>query len=114
MHNRTLGVWGERLAAKHILETGGFILGENCRYAEVEIDVLFEKKGVLVVCEVKTRTSLKLGHPFEVIDIAKFTRLQLALQEAMRVHKSKFGRIDVIGIVLRPQLKIQHIEGISF
>ena len=113
-HNRKLGVWGERFAVKHIQDSGGFILSQNARYAGVEVDILFEFKGVLVVCEVKTRTSSKFGHPLEVIDIEKFNRLHRALNEAMRIFKKNLGRVDVIGIVLRPNPQIHHIKGISF
>ncbi len=114
IHNQKLGKWGERFAVKHIKDLGGFILGENARIAGVEVDILYEVKGILVVCEVKTRTSEKFGHPLEVVDSQKYFRLHRALNEAMRIHKKDFGRIDVIGVILRPTLQIQHIEGISF
>lgn len=112
-HNRKLGVWGERFAVKHIQESGGFILSQNARYGGVEVDILFELKGVLVVCEVKTRTSAKFGHPLEVVTVEKFHRLHRALNQAMRVYKKNLGRVDVIGIILRPTPTIHHLKGIS-
>ncbi|MEY2672526.1 MAG: hypothetical protein RL228_214 [Actinomycetota bacterium] len=111
--NRKLGVWGERFAVRHIQESGGFILSQNTRYAGVEVDIVFESQGVLVVCEVKTRTSAKFGHPLEVINVEKFYRLHRALNEAMRLFQKNLGRVDVIGIILRPSLEIKHIKGIS-
>lgn len=111
--NRQLGVWGERFAVKHIQETGGFILSQNARYGGVEVDIVFESQGVLVVCEVKTRTSVKYGHPLEVINAERFHRLHRALNEAMRVFQKSLGRVDVIGIILRPNLEIKHIKGIT-
>jgi putative endonuclease len=112
-HNRNLGIWGERFAVKHIQEKAGFILAQNAKFAGVEVDILFIQKGVLVVCEVKTRTSSKFGHPLEVVTPERFSRLHRALNEAMKIHKKSIGRVDVIGIVLRPTPKIHHIQGIS-
>ncbi len=110
--NLKLGVWGERFAARYIQESGWQIISQNTKYAGVEVDLVFESEGVLVVCEVKTRTTARFGHPLEVITVEKSQRLHRALNEAMCNLKKKLGRVDVIGIVLRPAPEIRHIKGI--
>jgi putative endonuclease len=110
--NRKLGVWGERFAVSYIQASDGTILSQNTKYAGVEVDIVFESNGVLVVCEVKTRTSARFGHPLEVITAEKSHRLHRALNEAMRTFQMKLGRVDVIGIVLQPTPEVKHIKGI--
>ncbi|MEN9692788.1 MAG: hypothetical protein RLZZ330_432 [Actinomycetota bacterium] len=112
-HNRQLGLWGEQIAVRHIEKTGGKVLTRNSRYGGVEVDIVFEEGRGLVVCEVKTRTSAKFGHPLEVVNYQKFCRLQIALGEAMEYFRSEYGRIDIIGIVLRPTIELQHIKGVN-
>lgn len=111
-HNKSLGTWGEEFAAKKIQQAGGKILARNVRYAGVEVDIVFEAEKILVICEVKTRTSAQNGHPLEIITAEKLHRLQMALVEALSKFGIKNGRIDAFGIVLRPTLQIKHIQGI--
>ena len=60
---RALGAYGERLAARHLVERGLVVLDRNWRCAAGEIDLVLRDGDVLVACEVKTRTVVDLRQP---------------------------------------------------
>ena len=62
-----LGEYGERLAARHLVEQGMVVLDRNWRCDEGEIDLVLREGDVLVICEVKTRASLACGSPHEAV-----------------------------------------------
>ena len=51
-------------------------MGRNWRCPQGEIDVVAEHAGATVFVEVKTRSGLRYGHPFEAITVAKLARLK--------------------------------------
>ena len=54
---RGLGDYGERMAARYLSEHGLHVLDRNWRCELGEIDLVLRDGPVLVVCEVKTRSS---------------------------------------------------------
>ena len=66
------------MAARHLVEQGLVLLERNWRCDEGEIDLVLRDGATLVVCEVKTRTSLEVGTPHEAITDAKLARLEAA------------------------------------
>src|SRR4051794_41767575 len=60
-----LGRYGERVAARHLSQQGMVVLDRNWRCDAGEIDLVLRDGRVLVVCEVKTRTSNAYGSPLE-------------------------------------------------
>src|ERR1700712_4229384 len=91
-----LGRYGERVAARHLTGLGMVVLDRNWRCDSGEIDLVLRDGDVLVVCEVKTRSSEVCGSPHEAVTAAKLERLQrLALPwgEAHDLHRLP-GRID--------------------
>ncbi len=81
-HRRlALGRRGEQAAAEWYEKHGYRVLARNWRCALGEIDLVCTTVGrlgqaVLVVCEVKTRTSDSHGHPLEALTPAKVARLR--------------------------------------
>ncbi len=74
--NRALGAYGEALAAQHLVhEQGMVLLDRNWRCEAGEIDLVLRDGHVLVVCEVKTRSSIDRGHPHEAVTPTKVARL---------------------------------------
>jgi putative endonuclease len=64
-------------AATAWYEAHGFdILERNWRTAEGEIDLICARPGLLVICEVKSRRTDRLGHPSEAVTSAKQVRLR--------------------------------------
>ncbi|MBG0739117.1 YraN family protein [Paeniglutamicibacter antarcticus] len=71
-----LGRHGEVLAADYLEDRGIRVVDRNWRCRTGEIDLVAYDGECLVIAEVKTRRSLRFGHPFEAITPAKLTRLR--------------------------------------
>jgi putative endonuclease len=101
------------------LESSGFrVVARNWRCPVGEIDIVAYDGPVLVIVEVKTRTSDAFGHPFEAITPAKLRRLHLLASAWLADHpgtRHQELRIDVVGI-LWPEYgepSMQHLRGVS-
>ncbi|WP_291043929.1 YraN family protein [Herbiconiux sp.] len=108
-----LGRRGEGIAVDYLTESGFDILARNWRCAVGEIDIVARDGPELVIIEVKTRSSVAYGHPFEAITPAKLKRLHL-LAAAWAAEHPEFRavrrRIDVVGIVSPSWVASPHIE----
>lgn len=100
-HKDVLGMWGEEVAADYLATEGYSIIDRRWRCARGEIDIVVERDGELAFVEVKTRRTLRFGHPLEAITPAKFSRLRILAGEwCQSTTRSIAGiRIDAIGIV---------------
>ena len=114
---RALGAYGEALAARHLVGQGMVLLDRNWRCEAGEIDLVLRDGDVLVICEVKTRSSTDYGTPHEAVTDVKVDRLRrLAvrwLEE--RGLAVRDVRIDLVGIV-RPRRGasvLDHVRGIG-
>ena len=96
-----LGSRGEELAAQYLTAAGLRIIDRNWRCPEGEIDLVAVDGATLVVVEVKTRSSLAFGHPFEAINQAKLARLHLLAGIWARAHARYFThrRIDAVAVL---------------
>jgi putative endonuclease len=113
--NRALGAYGETVAARHLVEQGMAVLDRNWRCDEGELDLVLREGDVLVVCEVKTRTSLEHGSPHEAVTPEKLSRLVRLGVRWAEVHdvRPQEIRIDLVA-VLRPrkgQTLVEHVRG---
>jgi putative endonuclease len=114
---RALGDYGERIAARYLIDHGMVVLDRNWRCDEGELDLVLRDGPALVGCEVKTRTSFSHGSPHEAVTDAKLARLQRLLQRWMRdhdVHPAE-TRVDLVA-VLRPTrgpALLEHVRGIG-
>ena len=112
---RLLGQRGEAIAARHLTGLGMEVIDRNWRCDAGEIDLVLRDGRVLVVCEVKTRTSIAYGTPLEAIDQRKLDRLRRLAARWLRVHDCHPDdvRIDMVGVLAPPGLpvEIEHVEG---
>jgi len=114
---QALGQYGEDVAARHLVEQGLVLLERNWRCDEGEIDLVLRDGATLVVCEVKTRTSLGAGTPHEAITDAKLDRLK-RLGERWANHRGvrpEGTRVDLVA-VLRPRrgpAVVDHVAGLA-
>ena len=69
-----LGRAGEELAAEYFAAAGYAVLERNWRCRQGELDLVVSDGNTVVVVEVKTRSSLDYGHPFEAVSSAKLAR----------------------------------------
>ena len=115
MHNKIVGKKGENIA-KEFLEKQGFkILELNTKFSRFcEIDIIAQEKNVLVFVEVKTRKTFNCGNPSEAVTKTKFNNIRQGAFLYMQEHQGfKKYRIDVISIVLEPEIKIEHLKNVS-
>ncbi|HEX8803420.1 MAG TPA: YraN family protein [Acidimicrobiales bacterium] len=75
-HRQRLGARGEQLAADWYAARGYEVVARNWRCRDGEIDLVVRRDGVLVFCEVKTRTSSRFGVPAEAVTVPKQRRLR--------------------------------------
>ena len=61
------------------------MVARNWRSRQGEIDLIVRQNGLLVFCEVKTRSSLAFGEPFEAVTRTKQLRLRRLAAEWLRL-----------------------------
>ncbi len=114
---RLLGQRGESIAARHLARHGLVVLDRNWRCDAGEIDLVLRDGQVLVICEVKTRTSTDYGDPLEAVDRRKVDRLRRLAARWLRVHDChpEDIRIDMVGVLVPPgrPVELEHVEGIG-
>ncbi len=97
MANRSRGRWGEDRAAAHYRSLGFDIVSRNWRSGlrEVpgELDLIVQRRGLLVFCEVKARRRTGYGGPAFAVDAAKQARIR-SLAEAW-LGANQPGDVDV-------------------
>jgi putative endonuclease len=112
-----LGRRGEQLAADYLAAAGLKIVERNWRCGHGEIDIVATDGPVLVVCEVKTRSSAGFGTPLEAITVQKARRLRRLAVHWVLDHGTVYDqiRIDVVGVLQTTpgQYGIEHVRGVG-
>jgi putative endonuclease len=112
-----LGRHGEQLAAEYLERSGMRILDRNWRCAEGELDIVAAQRQVLVVCEVKTRSSDRYGTPLEAITRQKQRRLRRLAIRWVVAHGVLFDeiRIDAVGVLRADsgEFTVTHVPGVG-
>jgi len=113
----TLGAYGEALAARHLTEQGMVLLDRNWRCEVGEIDLVLRDGRILVVCEVKTRSSLAFGAPLEAVTEQKAARLRRLAARWLADHEIRPDevRIDLVGVLVPPSgpVEVDHVRGVA-
>ncbi len=114
---RALGRYGEAYAARHLVAQGMTLLDRNWRCRAGEIDLVLRDGRVLVVCEVKTRSSAAFGSPVEAVTDRKAGRLRrlAALWLAEHAVRPDEVRIDLVGVLAPPGAtpQVEHLRGVG-
>ena len=114
MNTRKFGDCGEDLACRFLEKQGFKILERNKHYSRFcEIDIIAQHKDTVVFVEVKTRRTSDFGSPLEAITKTKFANIVKGVQYYLSENKVKYYRIDVVGITLKPEVKIEHLKNIQ-
>jgi putative endonuclease len=76
-NKQQIGAFGEQAVTDFLIEKKIEIIERNWRIREGEIDIVaLNATGVFSFIEVKTRSSVAFGHPFEAINRDKARRMQ--------------------------------------
>lgn len=112
-----LGAFGETLAAKHLTGQGMVLLDRNWRCELGEVDLVLRDGRVLVVCEVKTRSSLAYGSPLEAVTEQKAARLRRLAARWLAEHEvhPPEVRIDLVGVLVSASgpAEVEHVRGVA-
>lgn len=110
-----MGAYGERVAARHLVEAGLVLLDRNWRCSAGEIDIIARDGDTLVLCEVKTRRSAVFGAPVEAVTRRKAARLRrlAAAWLAQAQVRPREVRFDVVEVFTPPQgaARVAHRRG---
>lgn len=113
MNNRDFGNKGEDLACEYLVKNGYEIIERNKHFSKLcEIDIIAKFKNRVVFVEVKTRRTNSFGTPLEAITKTKYNNIKTGVLSYLQENKIKNYQIDVIGITLEPELKIEHLKNI--
>ena len=112
-----LGRQGEQVAADYLRKAGLAILDRNWRCSQGEIDIVAADGPALVVCEVKTRSGVRLGTPLEAVTRQKAWRQRRLAVLWLHDHNVLYDeiRIDVVGVLrlASGEFKIEHVRGVG-
>ena len=116
--NAAVGRYGEDVAARYLTERGMVVLERNWRCSEGEIDIVARDGDTLVICEVKTRSSLAYGHPSEAVSPRKLRRLRALASSwlvARGVHAPQV-RIDVVSVMASSvgAAEVEHLRAVEY
>ena len=97
----SLGEKGEDLASHYLRKKGYKVIARNYTTHLGEIDIIAEKNNVVVFVEVKTRSNINFGYPFEAVNQRKKQKLKkVALLYLKRFPSPYPVRFDVLSIIL--------------
>lgn len=106
-HNE-LGKIGEDKAALYLQQNGYVVLERNWRLGRLELDIICNKDGMLVVVEVKTRRN-GTERPEELLDYSKRCHLRHAADAYIKARKLQCEvRFDLI-LLTGEELTLEHI-----
>jgi putative endonuclease len=110
-----VGRYGEDVAARYLVESGFDVLARNWRCSAGEIDIVARDGDVLVICEVKTRSSTAYGLPAEAVTARKAARLRQLALWWLREHPGggTAVRFDVVSVLRahRGAAAVEHLRG---
>ena len=110
-HNE-LGKKGEQLAVDFLIENDYDIVSRNYRFEKAEVDIIAQKKDILAIVEVKTRSTTDFGNPQDFVKPKQIKNLVKAVDEYVTVNDLDVEvRFDIIAIVKeKGTFKIEHLE----
>jgi putative endonuclease len=110
-----IGKYGERVAARCLRDSGLEVIETNWRCRLGEIDIVAREGCTLVICEVKTRSSVAFGDPAEAVGHVKSTRLRSLGLQWLADHPGGWNeiRFDVVSVLCRPTgpAQVRHLRG---
>lgn len=107
-NNQSTGALGEEAVVHYLIDRHCEVVERNWRIREGEIDIVaLNPSGTYSFVEVKTRSSVAFGHPFEAITRDKAHRMQRLALAWLATH-GRLGcdyQIDVAAVLVQPDGK---------
>lgn len=113
MEKKDTGFLGEQRAAELLAEKGYVLLERNWKSGKLEIDIITQKQGILVFCEVKTRATREYGDPSEFVTPKQRKGIIRAANAYILEKEPEHNdvRFDIISIFFFGEgMEIDHIE----
>ncbi|MCU7614530.1 YraN family protein [Chryseobacterium sp. GMJ5] len=110
-HN-DLGKKAEDLAVEFLQKSGYKILIRNYRFQKAEIDIIAEKDNVIIIIEVKARSTDAFMLPQEAVNKRKISLIVSAANHYLEeFNKTQEVRFDIISVLPneKGRLIIEHI-----
>ncbi|WP_025157467.1 YraN family protein [Leifsonia aquatica] len=112
-----LGRRGEAVAAGWLEAAGWVVLDRNWRCPIGELDLVLADGRTTVFVEVKTRSSVAFGHPFEAITPIKRSRLRRLVAEWCHEHGPVRGEIRIDAVAVTDAWSstptVEHLAGVA-
>lgn len=109
MTQQELGIHGEQLAQKHLINSGYTIRTTNYRWLKYEIDIIAEKDGKIIVVEVKTRQTAEIGEPWMAVTRKKQRQIIACanhyIQSRDLLNETRFDIISIVHNSFRTDLE---------
>lgn len=119
MDNKTVGRIGEDLATRYLVSQNYRIVCRNFRAKQYgEVDIIAQKRDLLVFVEVKTRIGNQFGSPEEAITFKKLRELKRMANYYFNLHPNPklSPQIDAIAVTLGidgSPIKLNHLPNIT-
>lgn len=108
------GQSAEDLVARELERRGFEIVARNARVGRLELDIIARRGKLLVICEVRSRTSRAFGSPVATIDRGKIARIRRATSAWLKTHRTGTNelRFDAAAVTFDPDgtHEIQYYE----
>lgn len=106
------GKEGEGIAKDYMQKKGYKLINQNYRYKKAEIDLIFQKEGLLIFVEVKFRSNDAFGLPEETVSNDQQDRIVAAAEHyIVETDWQEDIRFDIIAILAtKKEFDIQHFE----
>ena len=110
-HNE-LGKKGEQLAVDFLVENGYDIVERNYRFNKAEVDIIAQKKDILAIIEVKTRSTADFGNPQDFVKPKQIQQLVKAMDFYITDNDLDVElRFDIVAIIKNKLgTKIEHLK----
>jgi len=115
IQNYKKGREGEEIARDYLIKKGFKLIESNYSNKLGEIDIVMSDKDWLVFVEVKLKVGDKFGHPEEMINKNKLSRIKRIAEgflvlESPIANKFEKYRIDAVCIVLNEDKTVESIN----
>ena len=83
----------------------------NYRYSRSEIDMIASKDDLLIFVEVKARSNVSFGLPEQFVDEKKAKNIMKAAEQYIfEIDWNGNVRFDIISVIIKKSIEIEHIE----